>query len=227
MKNRKIIYILIPISLILMGAWLSFTNLSHHSSIHTPDKKLREKWEYIEDVLDQKDQATVTGIDKLFINLVEQENETTALLEQKASTQMGCISIVIAILLATLGLFLKDFPLRFTTKQKKSFLILSCIIISIFIFSMYWSYKAFVVREDYAVYNINDLFKIIEDKEEGFKTYQISNILENYQIFIVNSQVNDAKANALLLAAKSFISGIILFSVLSLCIMVLRNKKGV
>jgi regulatory protein YycH of two-component signal transduction system YycFG len=90
----------------------------------------------------------------------------------------------------------------------------------IFVLSMYWSYKGFVVRNDFASYNIDDLFNIMKDKESNLTVFKISNILENYQIYVINTKVNFAKAASLALAARLFIVGIITFAISSLCVLI-------
>jgi hypothetical protein len=181
---------------------------------------MRIKWENIEDILLQKDSNTTNAINSLLINLVEQENEVTSLLEQKASTQMSSISIVVTIVLATLGFLLRGFPENISKKKKNVFLSFYVAIMLIFVLSMYWSYKGFVVRNDFASYNIDDLFNIMKDKESNLTVFKISNILENYQIYVINTKVNFAKAASLALAARLFIVGIITFAISSLCVLI-------
>ncbi len=229
---RKIQHMILMIILITIAAICSLTLYSYASSqkvvkttIHKPDESTRKKWEYIENILITKDNQTILSIDTLLATLVEQENNVTDLLEQKASTQMSCIAIVIAIVLASLGLFMKDLPSVISRRSKNILVIITILIIGTFIFSMYWSYKGFVIRENYAAYNVDGLFGILEDKDSNYLTYQISNILENYQIYFINSTVNEVKADALSLALKSFIIGIIGFSFVSLGIIIFTNKK--
>lgn len=224
MKNKKKISRVLLFTF-LIGIFFAVSCVLASETIHHPDTKTRQKWEDIEDTLMQKKPKTVEAIDELFKNLVAEENETTILLEQKASTQMGCISIVIAILVATLGLFLKDFSMKFSKTQKMLFLFVSCALIFVFVFSVYWSYKSFAIRANYATYNVEDLLEMMKDSKSDFMTYQIFNVLENYAIYNINSTVNDSKADALLLAAKSFFAGIVMFSILCLGIIVFRTRK--
>lgn len=193
------------------------------SDIHVPTKEVREKWSRIEDILLEKKPETVREINSLLSELVKQENDTTVLLEQKASTQMGCISIVVAIVLAMLGFFVKGPPKFLSKRQRGLFLFFNVAIIVIFILSMYWSYQGFTVRENFASYNIDDLFEIMKDKDSNMRTFLISNILENEQIYAVNSKVNELKANALILALRFFIAGIIAFAIISLMLVFMSN----
>jgi hypothetical protein len=163
----------------------------------------------------------------LLQDLVKQENDVTSALDQKASTQMGCISIVVAIILAALGFFIKDAGEVLSKTQRNVFLILSSLIIVIFVFSIYCSYSGFAIRDDFASYNIADFFKIMADKDSDLKTLQISNILENYQIYTTNIVLNQNKAGSLLLAARFFTAGVISFAMISLWMMFVATKyKG-
>ena len=224
--KKKIVYgCIFLLFLSLVGAiFYACFQTGENCSFHKPGKELRAKWEGIEDHIGTKDTKTVNAIDTLMHNLVTQENETTVLLEQKASTQMGCISIVVAIILAALGLFLKDLPSFISSKTRGLLIFITSVIVIIFLSSMYWSYKGFVIRDNYATYNVDDLFKIMQEEESSYHTYQVSNILENYQIYTVNDKVNDKKAIALLFAARTFIVGIIVFCFVALGIILLTNK---
>lgn len=188
------------------------TNIAK-SSIHTPTKLERKKWQEIENILLKKDAKTVSEIDKLISEQAKEKNNVTSLLEQKASTQMGSISIVITIILAVFSFFIKDLSIHFFKKGNVclSFLFSISIVflISAFFCSIYFSYQGFKIREEFAAYNIDDLFDIMRDKSDNLVTFQISDILENYQICGINSNVNETKANALNWAAKFFIFCII------------------
>ena len=52
-------------------------------------------------------------------------------------------------------------------------------------------------ESNFASYNIEDLFDSMRDKEAGMKDLQLNNILQNYQIYLINSQENESRAEAL------------------------------
>jgi hypothetical protein len=175
-------------------------------------------------MLIQKDAKTVKSIDTLLSDLVKQENDITMLLEQKASTQMGCISILIAIILASLNFFIKGknkFSFKWTILI---FFIIFCIL-SVFIISMYFSYQGFAIKENFASYNVDDLFNIMKDEKSDLNSFWTSNILENYQIYLLNSKANEYKAQYLLLAARYFIGGVIAFTIFVLIMMFIRMRN--
>lgn len=179
------------------------------SNINTPTESERKKWAEIENILLKKDAKTVSEIDKLLSEQAKEENNVTSLLEQKASTQMGSISIVITIILAVFSFYTKDLS-KYLFKKGSiclSFLFIISIVFLILAFfcSIYFSYQGFKIREEFASYNIDDLFNMMKDKSDNLVTFQISDILENYQICGINSAVNEEKANALNWAAKFFI----------------------
>ncbi len=200
--------------------------------VHTPTNMLRMEWQHIENILNQKDPAAISEINKLLFELVKYENDVTGLLDHKASTQMGCISVVITIVLATFSFLTKDFGGNLSEKRRKMFRFLYIIVIVILMISIYFSYQSFKVRPNYAAYNVDDLFNIMKDKDSGLQTFYVSNILENYQIYNLNGQVNDVKADVVARAAFFFICGIISFFVVLLIMIFsvhgkLLFKKGV
>ena len=196
-----------------------------YESTHSPSEDMRKEWNKIETLLDKKNDKVRYSINSLLSKLADQEDEVTKLLEHKAATQMGTISIVVAIVLATLRFFLKEVPSSFSINQRNLFLFLNALIVGVFIFSMYWSYQGFAVREDFASYNIENLFDIMNDKESTNHTFLVSDALEHYQIYKINRTVNDFKADALLLAARSFTVGIIGFAMISLGIILLTKPE--
>jgi hypothetical protein len=181
--------------------------------INTPSESERKKWEEIENILLEKDSKTVSEIDKLLSEQVKEENNVTSLLEQKASTQIGTISIIITIILAVSSFYTKDLSKYLLKKGSICisviFIISMFFLLTSFFCTIYFDYQGFKIREEFAAYNINDLFDIMRDKSDKLATFQISNILENYQICGINSDVNEAKAIALNWAAKFFIFCII------------------
>jgi predicted PurR-regulated permease PerM len=200
--------------------------------VHTPTNALRKDWQNIEDILSQKEPSAVSEINKLLFELVKYENDVTVLLDSKASTQMGCISVAIAIVVAAFNFLARDFPENFSRTRKKMVIFLYIITILILMISICFSYQSFKVRQNYAEYNVDDLFNILKDKESGLETFWINNILENYQIYNQNSRVNYVKSEALAHAAFFFICGIIGFFVVSLILIFnihgsLLFKKGV
>lgn len=224
--------ILIVFSVILYAYCLSLGTFTSYSNLatQTPTPELRKEWTSIENILDQKKNDVIISTDLLLKNLAKQEDDITTYLDQKASTQMGNISIVVAIILAALGFFIKDAGHYLSGKQRSIFLILCALIIVTFIFSIYCSYKGFVIRDNFATYNITDFFKIMGDKNSDIKTLQISNILENYQIYTTNIVLNQNKAGALFLSAKFFTVGVIGFALVSLWAMIVvtmgNRKRG-
>jgi hypothetical protein len=199
--------------------------------IHTPTESLRKKWGDIENILLKKDAKTICEVDKLLSELAKEENNVTALLEQKASTQMGCISIVVAILLAAFSFYIKDLP-KYLPKKRNALIFpaftTSIVFLSIiFLCSIFFSYQGFKIREDFASYNIDDLFNIMKDKDSDLVSFQVSNILENYQICAINSFVNEKKADNLTLAARFFICGIMGIFMLSLITACIINNHSV
>jgi hypothetical protein len=200
--------------------------------LHTPNNALRKDWQNIEDILSQKEPAAISEINKLLFELVKYENDVTVLLDHKASTQIGCISVAIAIVVATFNLLTRDFPGNFSHTRKKILIFLYIITILVLIISICFSYQSFKVRQNYAAYNVDDLFNILKDKDSGLESFWINNILENYQIYNQNSRVNYIKSEVLSQAAFFFIFGIISFFVVSLIWILnihggLLFKKGV
>lgn len=193
--------------------------------VNTPTAEIKKQWEQIENSLDQANPKVVETIDQLLTDLVKQENETTLLLEQKAATQMGSISIVVAILLAVFSFFIQESRTVLSLKLRNIFLILNTLIVGIFIMSMYWSYQGFAVRDSFATYNVDDLFKNFNEEKFGLKDVMISSVLENYQVLEINSQVNEVKAAAIALAARFFIIGLIGFTVVSLVVLFMINRR--
>ena len=181
--------------------------------IYTPSESERKKWAEIENILLKKDAKTVSEIDKLLSEQAKEENNVTSLLEQKASTQMGTVSIIITIILAVSSFYTKDLSKYLLEKGSIciSFIFITSIVFLLISFfcTIYFDYQGFKIREEFAAYNIDDLFDMMRDKSDKLATFQISDILENYQICGINSDVNEAKANALNWAAKFFIFCII------------------
>jgi hypothetical protein len=199
------------------------------SSIHTPTESERKRWEDIESILLKKDAKTVGEIDGLLSELAKEENNVTSLLEQKASTQMGCISIVVTIVLAAFSFYTKDLYLlkKGNICLSLLFVVSIAFLITAFFSSIYFSYQGFKIREDFASYNIDDLFDIMKDKDSGLVTFQISNILENYQVCAINSVVNEEKADALNWAARFFIFGIAwFFATLLIVICIISSRSA-
>jgi hypothetical protein len=236
MKSRTLILIIGVSSLLFILIWIfafpwkiseeyaSARIRFKSANVHTPTLELRRKWNEIEEMLIQKDAKTVKSIDTLLSDLVKQENDITMLLEQKASTQMGCISILISIILASLNFFIKGknkFSFKWTILI---FFIIFCIL-SVFIISMYFSYQGFAIKENFASYNVDDLFNIMKDEKSDLNSFWTSNILENYQIYLLNSKANEYKAQYLLLAARYFIGGVIAFTIFVLIMMFIRMRN--
>jgi len=191
---------------------------------HVPSKELQDRWSSIEKMLYKKDIKSIESIHKLLLTLVDQENSITALIEQKASTQMGSISIVVAILLASSGFFLNEAK-RFQKRTRTFFLVIYSLMCIVFVASIYSSYRGFVAKDNFASYNVDDLFNdMVPDKYDS-KNFMVYNILENYQILKVNSDANETRANELILAARLSTIGLIIFSMASVLMIVTKYRS--
>lgn len=223
---RKYLFISILIVFIAGLAFLgvrAYSWLKCYNSFHTPTKIMEEEFKNIESALQSAPSETISGFNNLLSDLVAKEDGVTSLLEQKASTQMGAMSIIITIILAIMGLLTKDALVSFSKNGKKRLFYAVCLTIIIFLFSIYATHFSYVVRNDFASYNLDDMLDTLKDSK-SFISFQTSNILANYQIYKINSQVNEFKANWLAASIWSFMVGLFIFSCICLVITASKNN---
>lgn len=201
----------------------AYSWLACYNSFHAPTKIIEQEFKKIESTLQNAPSETISGFNSLLSDLVAKEDGVTALLEQKASTQMGAMSIIITIILAIIGLLTKNALMSFSRNGKKKIFCVFCLTVTIFLFSIYTTHFSYVVRNDFASYNLDDMLDTLKDSK-SFISFQISNILANYQIYVINSQVNERKANWLAASIWSFMIGLFIFSCLCLTIVASKNN---
>jgi hypothetical protein len=223
---RKYLFISIlavfVVVLVLLGI-KAYSWLTCYNSYHTPTKNMEQEFKNIESTLQGAPLETISGFNGLLSDLVAKEDGVTSLLEQKASTQMGTMSIIITIILAIIGLLTKDSVTSFSKNEKKRIFYAFCLTIAIFLFSIYATHFSYVIRSDFASYNLDDTLDTLKESK-SFIPFQISNILANYQIYKINSQVNECKANWLAASIWSFMIGLFIFSCICLVIVAFKNN---
>lgn len=223
---RKYLFIIILVVFIIGLIFLgikSYSWLTCYDSFHTPTKIMEGEFKNIESTLQGAPPETINGFNNLLLDLVAKEDAVTSLLEQKASTQMGAMSIIITIILAIMGLLTKDVLVSFSKNGKRRLFYVVCLTIIILLFSIYATHFSHVVRNDFASYNLDDMLDSLKDSK-SFISFQTSNILANYQIYKINSQVNEFKANWLAASIWSFMIGLFIFSCVCLVITASKNN---
>ncbi len=223
---RKYLFISILVVFVTGLAFLgikAYSWLTCYNSFHTPTKIIEEEFKKIESTIQGAPPETISGFNNLLSDLVAKEDSVTLLLEQKASTQMGAMSIIITIILAIMGLLTKDARMTFSKIGKKRLFYAFCLTIIIFLFSIYATHFSYAIRNDFASYNLDDMLDSLKNSK-SFISFQTSNILANYQIYKINSQVNECKANWLAASIWSFMIGLFIFSCLCLVITASKNN---
>jgi len=218
-----LIIIISAVILIFLGTE-AYKWLTCYNSFHTPTPIMEQEFKKIETILQGTPQETIAGFNSLLSDLVAKEDAVTSLLEQKASTQMGTMSIIVTIILAILGLLTKDALMPFSKNGKKKIFYAFCITVMIFLFSIYATHFSYMIRNDFASYNLDDMINTLKDSKGSFISFQISNILANYQIYRINDWVNECKANWLAASIWSFMTGIFIFSCICLIIIAFKNN---
>jgi lysylphosphatidylglycerol synthetase-like protein (DUF2156 family) len=175
-------------------------------------EKTHQDLERIETIINAKDDETAKAITLFFDALIQEEDERTSLLQHRASSLLGTVSVVVTIILAGLSILIKDALHRLEKSDSLILLCLGHLTMILFGASLFWTWSGFTVRGDFATHNPDDFIEVMNDDQAGLRTFQVLRSLENYEINQINAKVNSAKARAPRMATGNLFLGLLVFS---------------
>jgi len=170
------------------------------------------------------DPAAVTSIKELLSEVADEENERTFLLQQRASSLLASATLVVTIILASIGLMLKDAQAYLKGCAVRTFSHMLYGILLIFGASLYWTWKGFGTRS-FVSFDMEGLLTNMGQSGADFYTAQIVAIQQTFQMVIVNSSLNTEKGAALRWATGNLFLGLLFFAVSCLFLLIQINRS--
>jgi hypothetical protein len=195
------------------------------SRVLSPSKDMRALMERIEAIMDAKDDETVKATSEFFGDLVQEEDQRTSLLQQRAANLLGTVSVVVSIILTGLSLLIKDAMSRLRALDTRVLLCSSFLMVVFFCSALFWTWRGFTVRFDFANPNLDDFVAIMEEGSAGLKTFHMLRSIEDLQIWRINAEVNFSKAHALRMATGNLFIGLFLFTLSCLYLLIQIDRK--
>jgi hypothetical protein len=194
-----------------------------HPPIQDLDKRLGRIASILSTLADE-DPAAVSSVEAIVSKIADDENERNALLQQRASSLLAAATLVVTIILATMGLMLKDAKdyLRGNDVRVSSYLLYG--ILLLFGASLYWTWVGFGTRP-FVSFNMENLFDNIGKPGADLQTAQVVAIQQSYQMVIINSRLNTEKSAALRWATTNLFVGLLFFAIFCLFLLLQMNNS--
>jgi len=211
------------VALLVVGAVALLVYFEKSLGSDNVDASSRWSLQNIEKVvgaLADKDPAAVISVVTLFGDEVKEENERTVLLQQRASSLLSGSIVAVSIILASVGIMLKD--LRGITKGRSiAFFVLP--IVLVLGASLYWTWDGFGALP-FATFNTDNLLENVSKPGADLVTTQIVAVQQRYQVVKTNGSLNNEKAEALRWATANLFLGLFMFSAFCLSLLTLMNE---
>ena len=173
--------------------------------------------------LADRDPAAVASVADVFAKVMDDENNRTALLQQRASNLLAAAALAVSIILTSISLMLRDARKYLDAKDVAILPYLLCLTLLFFGIALYWTWQGFTVLPFEGLY-VDSLLNNMKQAEADLQTARVAVMRQEYKIIGVNTYLNTVKSLELRWATADFFLGLAVFSAICLLMLIRANR---